>query len=196
MTNIMFVLLVQRAYSNNLVDVNSKKFRSLRSPLQDLPSAWILLFKALAKPPQHFCPTNANTVGCKFCARLATHIGHCWVMLEIVGWCRAKLNFSQKFWMLLNIAVWSWNGLATSTQQNHVRASAMVKAHPVLNLFSWVKGSYWCNLRNVIKLSPFISPVCLFYSFATPIFYFTIFFAISRNFNHVIVISLNNNKWK
>ena len=40
---------------------------------------------ALAKRCQHFCPTNANNVGYKCWDRLATHVGHCWVMLGIAG---------------------------------------------------------------------------------------------------------------
>ena len=31
------------------------------------------------------------------------------------------------------------------TEQNHVRASAMVKAHDVLNSLSWVEGSKGCD---------------------------------------------------
>ena len=34
------------------------------------------------------------------------------------------------------------------TQQNHVRASEIVKTRHVLNSLSWVERSYGCDLRN------------------------------------------------
>ena len=49
------------------------------------------------------CPTNANNVGYKCWDRLATHVGHCWVMLGIVGRCWAKFDFGQKCWVLLDV---------------------------------------------------------------------------------------------
>ena len=111
-------------------------------------------------------------------------------MLDIVGCC----------WVMLE-----W--FDHPTQQNHVRASAMLKACIVLNSFSWVEGSYGCDLRfakgenrisnashyNAIKWPPFISPISLFSGFAPPIFYFTILFAITRNFNQFILSSFNSN---
>ena len=47
-----------------------------------------------------------------------------------------------------------------STQQNHVRASVMVKVRNVLNSFSWFAGRHGCDLRKVktenqIKIVPF-----------------------------------------
>ena len=40
---------------------------------------------------------------------------------------------------------------------------------------------------------PFISSLCLCFGFTAPIFHFTIFLAITRNFNHFIFISYSNN---
>ena len=52
-------------------------------------------------------------------------------MLDIVGFC----------WVVLE-----W--FDHPTQQNQVRASVMLKVCTVLNSFSWVEGSYGCDLRK------------------------------------------------
>ena len=57
--------------------------------------------KALAKRCQHSCPTNANNVGYKCWDRLATHVGHCWVLLDDVGQSLTLVKNVGYCWMLL-----------------------------------------------------------------------------------------------
>ena len=51
------------------------------------PIIWIdLLFyiKPCPNKPNIFCSKNANNIGYKCCTGLVTHVGRCWLMLDIV----------------------------------------------------------------------------------------------------------------
>ena len=58
--------------------------------------------KALAKPAQHFCPTNANNFGYQFCAGLATHVGYSVSWVEGSYGCDKTKNQIKTIKMLLN----------------------------------------------------------------------------------------------
>ena len=73
---------------------------------------------------------------------LVTQVGHCWMILDKFCFRLKMLDAVGCCWMMLE-----WFG--QSTPQSHVGASAMAKARHILNSFTWVEGSFGCDLRKV-----------------------------------------------